>query len=101
MSHLIQMRMMPPKSPNNEQVVSFSAHDSDSDSAEEVDSAFETIKMIRHTRLGRIRTLTVRRLISCRQECQECEVAGANRYKLATWKFYYCLIDSVIFRTSL
>ena len=26
-----------------------------------------------------------------RQEWQECEVAGTNRYKLATWKFYYCL----------
>ena len=29
--------------------------------------------------------------ISCRQEWQECEVAGTNRYKIATWKFYYCL----------
>ena len=28
---------------------------------------------------------------SCRQEWQECEVAETNRYKLATWKFYYCL----------
>ena len=27
----------------------------------------------------------------CMQEWQECEVAGTSRYKLATWKFYYCL----------
>ena len=33
----------------------------------------------------------VGRQISCRQEWQECEVAGTYRYKLATWKFYYCL----------
>ena len=29
--------------------------------------------------------------MSCRQEWHECEVAGTNRYKFATWKFYYCL----------
>ena len=52
---------LPPKSPNNEQVDSFSASDSDSDSEEEVDSALETtLRMIRPTRLGRIRTLTSR-----------------------------------------
>ena len=50
---------LPPKSPNNEQVDSFSA--SDSDSEEEVDTALETtLGMIRPTRLGRIRTLTRR-----------------------------------------
>ena len=50
---------LPPKSPNSEQVDSFSASDSDSDSEEEVDSALETtLSMIRPTRLGRIRTLT-------------------------------------------
>jgi len=52
---------LPPKSPNNEQVDSFSASDSDSDSKEEVDSTLETtLRMIRPTRLGRIRTLTSR-----------------------------------------
>ena len=34
--------------------------DSDSDSEEEVDSALETMNMIRATRLGRVRTLTSR-----------------------------------------
>ena len=47
-------------SPNNERVDSFSASDSDSDSEEEVDSALETMNMIRPTRLGRVRTLTSR-----------------------------------------
>ena len=52
---------LPPKSPNNEQVDSFSASDSDSNSKEEVDSALETtLRMIRPTRLGRKRTLTSR-----------------------------------------
>ena len=52
---------LPPKSPNNEQVDSFSASDSDSDSEEEVDTTLETtLGMIRPTRLGRIRTLTRR-----------------------------------------
>ena len=49
---------LPPESPNNERVDSFSA--SDSDSEEEVDSALETMNMIRPTRLGRVRTLTSR-----------------------------------------
>ena len=49
-----------PESPNNEWVDSFSASDSDSDSEEEVDSALETMNMIRPTRLGRVRTLTSR-----------------------------------------
>ena len=48
------------KYPNNERVDSFSASDSDSDSEEEVDSALETMNMIRPTRLGRVRTLTSR-----------------------------------------
>ena len=54
---------LPPESPNNERVDSFSASDSDSDSEEEVDSALETMNMIRPTRLkrlGRVRTLTNR-----------------------------------------
>ena len=51
---------LPPESPNNEWVNSFSASDSDSDSEEEVDSALETMNMIRPTRLGRVRTLTSR-----------------------------------------
>ena len=51
---------LPPESPNNERVDSFSASDSDSDSEEEVDSALETMNMIRPTRLGRVRTLTSR-----------------------------------------
>ena len=52
---------LPPKSPNNEEVDSFSASDSDSDSEEEVVSVLETtLRMIRPTRLGRIRTLTSR-----------------------------------------
>ena len=52
---------LPPKSPNNEQVDSFSASDSDSNSKEEVDSALETtLRVIPPTRLGRIRTLTSR-----------------------------------------
>jgi len=52
---------LPPKSPNNKQVDSFSASDSDSDSKEEVDSTLETtLRMIHLTRLGRIRTLTSR-----------------------------------------
>jgi len=42
-------------------VDSFSVSDSDSDSEEEVDSTLETtLRMIRPTRLGRIRTLTSR-----------------------------------------
>ena len=49
------------------------------------------MNMIRPTRLVRVRTLQVGWQISFRQEWQECEVAGTNRYKLATWKFYYCL----------
>ena len=50
---------LPPESPNNEQVDSFSS--SDSDPEEEVDSALETaLSMIRPTRLGRMRTLTSR-----------------------------------------
>jgi len=54
MSHLIQMRM--PESPKKEQVDSFSASDSVSDSEdEEVDSALETtMNMIPSTRLGRV-----------------------------------------------
>ena len=53
MNHLIQMRM--PGSPKNEQVDSFSARDSVSDSEEEVDSALETtINMMRPNRLGRV-----------------------------------------------
>jgi len=52
---------LPPKSPNNKQVDSFSASDSDSDSKEEVDSTLETtLRMIHLTWLGRIRTLTSR-----------------------------------------
>ena len=51
---------LPPESPNNEWVNSFSASDSDGDSEEEVDSALETMNMIRPTRLGRVRTLTSR-----------------------------------------
>ena len=53
---------LPPESPNNERVDSFSVSDSDSDSEEEVDrdSALETMNMIRPTRLGRVRTLTSR-----------------------------------------
>ena len=51
---------LPPESLNNERVDSFSASDSDSDSEEEVDSALETMNMIRPTRLGRVRTLTSR-----------------------------------------
>ena len=51
---------LPPESPNNERVDIFSASDSDSDSEEEVDSALETMNMIRPTRLGRVRTLTSR-----------------------------------------
>ena len=51
---------LPPKSPNNEWVDSFSASDSDSDSKEEVDSALETMNKIRPTRLARVRTLTSR-----------------------------------------
>ena len=48
MSHLIQMRM--PESPKNEQVDSFSASDSVSDSEEEVELALETtMNMIRPT----------------------------------------------------
>ena len=43
-----------------ERLDSFSASDSDSDSEEEVDSALETMNMIRPTRLGRVRTLTSR-----------------------------------------
>ena len=53
--------ILPPKSPNNEQVDSLSSSNSDSNSKEEVDSALETtVRMIRPTRLGRIRTLTSR-----------------------------------------
>ena len=51
---------LPLESPNNEQVDSFSVSDRDSDSDEEVDSALETMNMIRPTRLGRVRTLTSR-----------------------------------------
>ena len=51
---------LPPESPNNERVDSFSASDSDSDSEEEVKSALKTMNMIRPTRLGRLRTLTSR-----------------------------------------
>ena len=51
---------LPPESPNNEQVDSFSASDSDSYSEEEVHSALETMDMIRPTRLGRVRTLKSR-----------------------------------------
>lgn len=51
---------LPPESPNNEGGDSFSASDSDNDSEEEVDSALETMNMIRPTRLGRVRTLTSR-----------------------------------------
>ena len=51
---------LPPESPINERVDSFSASDSDSESGEEVDSALETMNMIRPTRLGRVRTLTSR-----------------------------------------
>ena len=51
---------LPPESPNNERVDSFSVSDSDSDSEEEVDSVLETMNMIRPTRLGRVRTLTSR-----------------------------------------
>ena len=55
---------LPPESPNNERLDSFSASDSDSDSdsdsEEEVDSALETMNMIRPTRLRRVRTLTSR-----------------------------------------
>ena len=47
---------LPPESPINERVDSFSA----SESGEEVDSALETMNMIRPTRLGRVRTLTSR-----------------------------------------
>ena len=49
---------LPPESPNNERVDSFSASDSDSDSKEEVDSTLGTMNMIRPTRLGSVRTLT-------------------------------------------
>ena len=60
---------LPPKSPNNEQVDSFSARDSDSDSEEEVDSALETtLRMIQPTRFRRIRTVTSRMTDLCRQE---------------------------------
>ena len=75
---------LPPESPSNEQVDSFSASDSDTDSEEELNSALETMNMIHPTRLGRVRTLTGRMADSCREEWQECEVAGTNRYKLAT-----------------
>ena len=51
---------LPPESPNNKRVDSFSASDSDSNSKEEVDSALGTMNMIRPTRLGRVRTLTSR-----------------------------------------
>ena len=51
---------LPPESPNNERVESFSASDSDSDSEEEVDSALETMNVICPTRLGRVRTLRSR-----------------------------------------
>ena len=47
---------LPPESPINERVDSFSA----SESGEEVDSALETMNMIRPTRLGRVRTLKSR-----------------------------------------
>ena len=55
-----QLRWRKIESPNNERVDSFSASDSDSDSEEEVDSALETMNMIRPIRLGRVRTLTSR-----------------------------------------
>ena len=51
---------LPPESPINERVDSFSASDSDSESGEEVDSALETMNMNRPTRLGRVRTLKSR-----------------------------------------
>ena len=51
-----QLRWRKIESPNNERVDSFS----DSDSEEEVDSALETMNMIRPIRLGRVRTLTSR-----------------------------------------
>ena len=68
---------LPLKSPKNEQVDSFSASDSDSNSKEEVDSALETT--LRHDpsdQTGKSKnTYKSDGQISCRQEWQECEVA--------------------------